>query len=179
MDVDGLLSSATECIGKNYFQLPIDGQDVPIYRERVYCYELYHQMRLAWPEDSEFELSGEVDKSGHPLIRGNNLDRVKPDLLIHIPGNMGGNHTVIEVKPINCSRAGISKDLSTLTAFRRYAEYKRAVYLFYGDGDLSDIIEKAKEIEFGDRENRIELGLIEFWWHRRVGEPATRYMQAA
>ena len=179
MDIDGLLASATERIGTSYFQLPIDGHEVPIYRERVYCYELYHQMRSAWPEDSEFTLGGEVDKSGHPLIRGNNLDRVKPDLLIHIPGNMGSNHTVIEIKPIKCDPAGISKDLSTLTAFRRHAEYKRAVYLFYGDGNFPQFIERAKEIEFGDRENRIELGLIEFWWHRRVGEPATRYKETA
>ena len=121
MNIEQLIADATENIERNYFQLPIDGQEEPVYRERVYCYELYHQLRSHWPDNTNYELSGEVDKSGHPLIRGNNLDNVKPDLLVHIPGDMEGNHTIIEVKPINAKRDGLSKDLSTLTAFRRYA----------------------------------------------------------
>lgn len=91
MNFEPLLQEATSKIGYNYFQLPIDGQEDPIYRERVYCYELYHQLRSIWPKDCEYELSGEVDKSGHPLIRGNNLDRIKPDFLVHVPGDMQGN----------------------------------------------------------------------------------------
>lgn len=97
-ELDQILVLATQSIREEYFQLPIDGRDKPVYRERVYCYELYHQMRRNWPNGSLFTLSGEVDKSGHPLIRGNGLDRAKPDFLVHVPGDMGGNHAVIEVK---------------------------------------------------------------------------------
>jgi len=128
MNIEQLIADATKHIEQNYFQLPIDGQEDPIYRERVYCYELYHQLRSRWPVNTNYELSGEVDKSGHPLIRNNNLDRVKPDLLVHIPGDMRGNYTIIEVKPITANRDGIAKDLSTLTAFRRHADYEKAIY---------------------------------------------------
>lgn len=172
MNIEQLIADATKCIGKNYFQLPIDGKEDPIYRERVYCYELYHQLRLRWPTDTEYELSGEVDKSGHPLIRGNNLDRVKPDLLVHEPGDMGGNHTIIEVKPISASRDGIAKDLSTLTAFRRHAGYGKGVYLFYGSGNIDPVLNTAKELQNQDGGKRIDISIIEFWWHREVGAAA-------
>ena len=174
MDIEPILMRATEAIGRSYFQLPIDGREDPIYRERVYCYELYHQLRLYWPEDESYELSGEVDKSGHPLIRGNELDNVKPDLLVHTPGNMGGNFAVIEVKPINASRNGIAKDLATLTAFRRHARYRKAIYLIYGHGDMERILNTISELQFQDRENKIEIGLMEFWHHKEFGAPAIR-----
>jgi len=160
MNIEQLVAEATENIERNYFQLPVDGQEDPIYRERVYCYELYHQLRLRWPSDTEYELSGEVDKSGHPLVRGNDLDRVKPDLLVHVPGDMGGNHTIIEIKPITASRNGIAKDLSTLTAFRRYAEYGKAIYLFYGDGDIESALRKVGELQSQDKEDKIALSLL-------------------
>lgn len=63
MDIDKLISVATGNIAKNYFQLPVDGRDDPIYRERVYCYELYHQLRLYWPTNTQYEIGGEVDNS--------------------------------------------------------------------------------------------------------------------
>ncbi|QDP01418.1 methionyl-tRNA formyltransferase-like protein [Thalassotalea sp. PS06] len=174
MNIEQLLSDATSAIGENYFQLPIDGREDPIYRERVYCYELYHQLRLIWPANEEYELSGEIDKSGHPLIRGNDLDNVKPDLLVHVPGDMDGNHTIIEVKPITAAINGIAKDLSTLTAFRRHANYQKGIYLFYGYGNLNRIIEQIQELQFRDREDKIDINLIEVWVHERVGEPAVR-----
>jgi hypothetical protein len=36
-----LLNQSTMAILPEYFQLQIDGGDA-VYRERVYCYELYH-----------------------------------------------------------------------------------------------------------------------------------------
>jgi len=95
-EFDQILTTATGNVPERYFQLPVDGQEDPIYRERVYCYELYHQMRSVWPEHSPYTLGGEVDKSGHRLIRGNGLDNAKPDFLVHMPGDMGGNYAIIE-----------------------------------------------------------------------------------
>lgn len=179
MNIEELIITATENIESNYFQLPIDGKEDPVYRERVYCYELFHQLRCQWPVDSEYELSGEVDKAGHPLIRGNKLDNVKPDLLVHVPGDMGGNHTIIEVKPINASRTGISKNLSTLTAFRRYAYYEKAIYLFYGNGNFIPLLECINDLQYNDRENRIDLSLMKFWWHKEVGAAASEVLNIA
>lgn len=82
---------ASQEIDHAYMQLPVAGKETPIYRERVYCYELYHQLSLLRVQFAPYSLSGEVDKSGHPYIRGNNLDCVKPDFLLHEPGNMDAN----------------------------------------------------------------------------------------
>ena len=63
-----ILIAATASLEEEYFRLPIDDGD-PVYRERVYCYELYHRMRERWPYPCEYFLSGEVDKGGHPYFQ--------------------------------------------------------------------------------------------------------------
>jgi hypothetical protein len=169
-----LFQSATREIGPEYFQLPVAGREDPIYRERVYCYELYHQMRQLWPADSHFTLSGEVDKVGHPLIRHNGLDNKKPDFLVHVPGVMHLNFLVIEVKPINASGREIKKDLQTLTAFRLYGAYQRAILLFYGyfDHNIGDMITGLNEIADRDDRQTINKELIELWIHSDPGNDA-------
>jgi hypothetical protein len=62
-----VLAEATGAVGNGYFRLNIDGGD-SVYRERVYCYELYHQMRLRWPVGCPFYLNGEIDKAAHPIM---------------------------------------------------------------------------------------------------------------
>ncbi len=62
------IAKATAGITSDYFILNIDGGD-PLYRERVYCYELYHQLRINWPDEAEYCLMGEVDKSAHPILK--------------------------------------------------------------------------------------------------------------
>jgi hypothetical protein len=164
-----LFEAASASVPAEYFQLPIDGQEDPIYRERVYCYELYHQLRAIWPKTSRFSLAGEVDKSGHPLIRGNGLDNCKPDFLVHIPGDMGGNFAIIEVKPIRAQAAAIQKDIEILSSFVIYAQYERAMYLFYGRPSDGNGIEMAQ-----DAMQNSNLSEIEIWHHVAPGEPARR-----
>lgn len=108
------LLCASAQIGDAYFQLPVAGREKPEYRERVYCYELYHRWRSHWPDSFPFSLGGEVDKARHPLIRGD----WKPDFLVHIPGQMT-NLLIVEAKPANADRAGMIEDLKKLTHFRR------------------------------------------------------------
>jgi hypothetical protein len=165
-----IFQASTQRVGEEYFQLPIAGSESPIYRERVYCYELYHQMRNLWPQGSHYTLSGEIDKNGHPLIHGNSLDRIKPDFLVHVPGVMV-NYAVIEVKPINGSLRGIKKDLSTLNSFCQYAGYQRAIYLFYGNDNPNNIMQKLQTIAHG-ADNGIDLTAIEVWHHRVAGDRA-------
>jgi hypothetical protein len=165
---DAILRNATEAIGPQYFCLPI-ANSRPVYRERVYCYELYHQLRSRWPVDLQYSLGGEVDKAGHPLIRGNGLDRLKPDLLVHEPGDMGGNYAVIEIKPLlHSTTLGIQKDLITLTAFRKYAGYARALFLLYGTGRFDSLQQIVRHLR-NQPDGRIDLAAIEFWHHTAVG----------
>ncbi|MFN1621109.1 hypothetical protein [Vibrio rotiferianus] len=163
-----LIAKSTSAIGDEYFQLMLDGGD-PVYRERVYCYELYHQMRILWDIDSPFRLNGEVDKAAHPILRELGADHVKPDFLVHTPGDMNGNHAIIEVKHKQASRKGIKKDLESLSLFRLEVGYERAIYLVYGyDLDIEYWIQKVGTIA-----NSYEkLAMIELWVHMGAGSPA-------
>lgn len=129
------LLCASSQISVPYFQLPVAGAGDPQYRERVYCYELYHRWRCNWSDGFPFSLNGEVDKQRHPLIPGN----WKPDFLVHVPGQMT-NLLIVEVKPANADRAHMIDDLEKLTYFRRDlrdqdgnpANYYAAYFWLYG-----------------------------------------------
>lgn len=166
-ELTDIIRDATASIQGGYFHLQIDGGD-PIYRERVYCYELYHQMRLLWPGATEFYLNGEIDKSAHPILRELGADHVKPDLLVHRPGHMSGNHAVIEVKSSEASLQGIRKDLQNLALFRDRVGYKRAIYLIYGY-QAAQVVDRVLRVtkELGG------LPEVELWLHETPGQSAT------
>lgn len=159
-----IIEEATAGVGEEYFHLKIDGGD-PIYRERVYCYELYHQVRRLWPTDTPFLVQGEISKSRHPkLLPG--LWKT-PDFLIHTPGDMKGNYTIIEVKHSKARNENIDDDLEKLSLFQSQVGYQRAIYLVYGD----EAAHCAKRVI--DRAERFqELDPIELWLHEKSGEPA-------
>lgn len=163
-----ILATATEQIAAHFFNLPIDGGG-PIYRERVYCYEFYHQLRILWPkqEETDFVLNGEVDKRGHPILHRLGVDMSIPDLLVHVPGNMGRNHAIIEVKAggnVANNPRGIEKDLVTLSVFQTEVGYERGLYLFYGSYPERLVRGIARRLENGPR--------IEVWFHRAPGQSA-------
>lgn len=157
-----ILRQATAAIGNGYFLLPIHGAD-PVYRERVYCYELYHQMRLRWPAGSPYRLNGEVDKSAHPYFQQMDAGKPKPDLLVHQPGSGEYNHAVIEVKSV--AGQDIQKDLETLSLFRNIG-YERAIYLIYG---ADDRVAKVRSLA----ERVPHLAPIELWLHLAPNAPAS------
>lgn len=127
-----LLLAATANIEEHYFQLPVATREDPVYRERVYCYELYHRIREQMPSGYPYKLDGELDKSGHPLIE-HAVGGVKPDFLVHERGRMDQNLVAVEVKPVNAARDGLLKDIQTLSRFATNAQYFRAIYLIYGN----------------------------------------------
>ncbi|TBH28215.1 methionyl-tRNA formyltransferase-like protein [Rhizobium leguminosarum] len=160
--LDEIIRSATAAIDPQYFQLPVAGRDPALY-ERVYCYELYHQMRTRWPE-TNLVLTGEIPKRGHEVIMQSIGSAVVPDFLIHEPGNMDHNHAILEVKSSQAKPVGIMKDLRTLDEFYLQVGYERAIYLFYGgvDVDLVQRLASARPVE----------GYIEVWLHSEPGAPA-------
>jgi len=169
-----ILCQATAAIGDAYFRLPIHGHS-SVYRERVYCYELYHQMRLRWPCDSPYRLNGEVDKSAHTYFEGADSGKPKPDLLVHQPGTDQYNHAVIEVK--NVCGQDIQKDLETLSLFRTGFKtgrgYERAIFLIYGNGDQAD----TARARIQRCANKIaNLAAIELWLHPATLASARRVM---
>ncbi len=152
-------------IESHYFQLPVAGCVRPVFRERVYCYELYHQLRIDLGHNFDYKLDGEVDKVGHPLISPR-LGPRKPDFIVHDPGDMGRNLAVIEVKssvaPIN-GRSGLREDLRTLQGFLDRARYYRGIMLVYGDGtcELPRRIRSAFE--------RVHDSRVVKVWHKGPG----------
>ncbi|MGA7330000.1 MAG: methionyl-tRNA formyltransferase-like protein [Rhodomicrobium sp.] len=162
-----ILIKATRSIEPPYFKLHIAGGD-PIYRERVYCYELYHQMRRRWPKGSAFFLNGEVDKAAHPILGQLGADRSKPDFLVHQPGSMQGNYAIIEVKSSNAESNDIRKDLQTLSLFSTRLAYKRAIFLLFGDMTDNELIRKIDRLSAGIP----NLALVEVWLHAAPRSPA-------
>ena len=157
-ELNSILQEATAEIEAGYFWLAVAGADAPIYRERVYCYELYHQMRLCWPKvGCEFVLNGEVDKKGHRILGPRGVGGI-PDFVVHKLGDMNGNHAIIEVKPPFAQYRHTAIDLQKLTRFVKDAGYERAIYLIYGieaEQMIEPILEIAKSIR--------GLAPIELW----------------
>ena len=160
--------------------LPVAGSD-PQYRERVYCYELYHQLKCHWDSSFGFSICGEIDKRGHAYVRGKYLDNIKPDFLIHQPGKMDStsNLLVIEVKPATANEEEMRKDLRKLTALRRDltnghgapANYNYGVFWIYGLP-----VERWPEVRsriFHEDTLDIDTGLIRCLIHERPGKAVT------
>jgi len=170
------LLCASSQIGHKYFQLPVAGTEDPEYRERVYCYELYHRWRCHWLEGFPFSLSGEVDKNGHPLIRR----APKPDFLVHIPGQMT-NLLVMEAKPRNAHISRMVDDLKKLTTFRRDLldqqgrprNYYAAYFWIYGVSpeEWRQLRQRLLQEMRGNQE--IDPSLISCYIHERSGARAT------
>ena len=167
-ELSELLARATAAVESGYFHLSLAGAN-PVYRERVYCYELYHQLRVVWPDNSHYRLNGEVDKAAHPILKFMGVGRAKPDLLVHRPGYMEGNNTIIEVKSSSAAKRGIKKDLNTLGRFRTVVGYERGIYLIYG-ADAPRTAEWVRHIA----QEPGGLPPIELWVHKTAGQAAVQ-----
>jgi hypothetical protein len=165
-----MLTTAMARITEDYFQLPVADADA-VYRERVYCYELYHQLRCLW-HDFPFRLGGEVDKSGHPHFEDGPYSLAKPDLLVHVPRDMGNNLAAVEVKPCDRSVRAFREDLEKLTWFCQHAEYFRGVFLVYGTADRDAV--QSKVVRAARSSAQVDLQSIEVFHHENAGSAASR-----
>ena len=162
-----MLSVAASEITSEYFQLPIVGADA-VYRERVYCYELYHQLRCLWAA-FPFSLGGEVDKAGHPHFQDGPYAQAKPDFLVHVPGEMQRNLAAVEVKPATAGIDALRKDLQKLTWFCCHAQYFRGLLLVYGEaGEKSKLQEKLRSAA----DQQVDRAVVMTLYHRNVGQHA-------
>lgn len=171
---------ATGLIPEIYYNLPIAGGS-PKYRERVYCYELYHILRDILPNDFPYVLSGEVDKSGHPVI-ANACGEIIPDFLVHKPGQMesDSNLAIVEVKSISGARTdrenrGILEDFNKIKCMLNLENgYYKAIILVFGNGD--DVRYENIRLEFNGR-CRDYIDRIELLFHKQAGQRAIRIHQ--
>jgi hypothetical protein len=144
------LLTATSQLQEKYFKLPVAYEQQFVFRERAYCYELYHLIRQILPNDFPYILSGEVNKAGHPRIAPS-CGSIIPDFLVHNPGHMGAddNLVIVEVKTVqgadyNQDGKDLLKDMETINCMTKIENgYFKGIILIFG----SDHDNKKTEIE--------------------------------
>ena len=128
-----------------------------IIRERVFCYELYHQIRCLQKESglTDFNIHGEIDKRGHGLFKKD--DRNNPDFIFHVPGVMEENLVIIEAKG-ELVKNGVSKDWVTLRRFCDEYLYGKGMWLVYNYSleEIHNFVIK-EDIPIPNDEGKIEI----------------------
>lgn len=129
-----VLAASTKVVDP-YFTLPVarGANSVAeaaesVLRERVYAYELYHQLR-SLDARSRFTLTAEPDKRGHPVIK----DRSNPDFVFHFPGSMTENVAILEVK--RATSVDVKSDLAKFHRYLTTHSYHHCLWLVFGDVD--------------------------------------------
>lgn len=174
-----LLSESTSRITVEYFKLPIvdlnrNGENFKkafVYRERVYCYELYHQLRTLLNNQFKFMICGEVDKTNHPII-SKKIGDIIPDLLVHTPGEFGkySNLVVIEVKSTQKKPNKLIEDFNKIKQMLDIENgYHKGIMLVFGEIS-SDKMNKFIQIYRNECKDHYEK--IKLYFHSTVGEPA-------
>ena len=162
---------ATTKIRCEYFKLHVGYSVEPIYRERAYCYELYHQVRILLGDEFPYLLSGEIDKRGYEKIV-RQCGEIKPDFLVHQPGTMStdANLAIIEVKPITVDLPDFKGDLEKLRCMVDMDDgYYRAIMLVYGNGGLGRQIKECYSRLCGISPDKFEL-----FHHAEAGNQAMK-----
>lgn len=151
-----LLERAAVAVAEEYMTLlyvtPED-QVREAYQERVYCYELYHQMRVLMCQAKSDGLAAAVADGW--LLNGEVVKKLSyvpgeetPDFIWHKPGEKRNGH-VLEVKRANVPWRDIKGDVRKLEEFKRKAGYRHATLLVVGMrkgsdfGDLADVAAQA------------------------------------
>lgn len=173
---DAFLRSV-EAILPEYFMVARQGAGA-VARERVYCYELYHQLRCRLPETFPYVLHGEIDKAGHarvieavrdalpnPARAGGRAGGFNPDFVVHCPGK-ALNLAVIEVKSavaVASKPADARRDIAKLEAFCRATgvAYSHGILLIFGEP-----IPRASTLALPSSSSAVEV-----LWHGSARQP--------
>jgi hypothetical protein len=132
------LEESVARIEKQYYRTKLAYFNQTMYRENVYCYELYHQLRNHLGDDYEYSLSGEVDKASHPDIVDRCLE-FKSELLVHQPGIINENSflAIIHVCSLATAYRMPEKLIDQFSkmncATNLEGGYYRGIMLIYGD----------------------------------------------
>jgi hypothetical protein len=132
-----LIMRSLEKVEEPYFKLTTTYEPLGIVRERVFCYELYHHMRVDFMQshlNEGLSLNGEIDKQGHHDYEEG--DQKNPDFVLHMPGSHDYNTLVVEVKGKlrqgrKNAKTKIMKDFDTLRLFVGKYNYKAGIFILY------------------------------------------------
>ena len=122
------ITEAVGMVSENYWKIVRAGGDIA-YRERVFCYELYHCLRKMQEESKFYQkfesINAEIDKRGDR----NFSVEYNPDIVFHTQGINGQNACAVEVKVRLDDISGILKDFASLHDLVAKHEYKEGVFL--------------------------------------------------
>ena len=136
-EIIDIINMAASQVTQNYLNLTTTYEPSGIVRERVFCYELYHQIRLILGKNHKLTLNGEIDKRGHQDFKVE--DRKNPDFVFHIPGQHEGHTIILEVQG-NIDTEGITKDFRTIRTFISSYQYQAGIFLLYNH-KLTELLE--------------------------------------
>ncbi len=148
-DIENFLSfflKAIDNVGSEYYSIKTTYDTDGIVRERVFCYELYHQFRTLTGDDYPYAFHGELDKRGHSEIY--RLHQKTPDFLIHKPGSMEYNKVIIEVKGIIRNR-DVIVDIKKIHSYLTKVKYKYGVFLLFNHS-FEDLQENISSTSLDD-----------------------------
>jgi hypothetical protein len=143
------------------------------YGERIFCYELYHQLRNKIEgKDNDFlggaKIQGEVKKK-HLVEFGSFLQKIPleyeytPDFLVHTPGSAGYHAFIIEVKCMPwVDELEIWFDLAKINEFIERYHYQRGIFLSVNASleHLKNLLMRlADGLNFTRKENKITAKL--------------------
>lgn len=128
------LEKAAARMTDDYFRIEFcdpNEEGVLKFRERVFCYELYYQLRVALGGNFFYKLHGELDKVSHDTYKHSDLKNVVPDFIVHEPGTMN-NLLVMEIKHKASSIDRIESDFEKLRKFKSIAGYYTGISYVFG-----------------------------------------------
>jgi len=138
---------------------------IPKYKERIFCYELYHQMRkIQESHNYKFldfvKIEGERVKNDLKIPK--KLKKV-PDFIAHKPGS-NNNYLVMEVKKASSPKSGMENDLIKLKSFMDASlmlKYKYGIFFIFGREETSSKEKstdssKGKNIDLTRLEKRLQ-----------------------
>lgn len=153
LDILNTVKLGLNNVKKEYYRIITTYNPEGINRERVFAYELYHQIRMI-ENDSELILHGEIDKRGHvdfPAVEQRN-----PDFIFHVPGEYNCKSVVVELKvDLN---GGIEKDFETLDMFIKNYSYSYGIFIIcnHSEEKVKKFIERI-DVEKIENKDKIHI----------------------
>ena len=126
-----LLTKAVACVDNEYIDIYTKRDEVEFIKhyERIFCYELYHQIRRLQKKLNlnDYVIWGEPLKSYFKYIK----DGKMPDFLFHKPRTYD-NLIIAEVKMENSLDSGVDDDFEKIENYLKNNNYKIGVFICIG-----------------------------------------------
>ena len=134
-----LIGEATKQVTEDYLRVENKYPLSQIVREKVFCYELYQQLRNKLGVSDEMTVNySEYDKE-RPWEYMGKAGYINSDFVFHVPGSKPDEIIIMEVEGL-INKDGIFKDFSKIQSFVSKDHYGAGVFLLYNHS-LRELVE--------------------------------------